>query len=228
MPNHKHIYAHDASTYQSMISKQPSMEPVIEEICPYSDLDIVDLGAGTGRLAAELAGKARSIVAVDGSEAMLRIAAERLQRTGQSNWRTVIADLRELPLADDSADLIVAGWSLCYLTNDGVPGWASNLERIMLEMRRVLRKNSTLIVFETMGTGCETPHPPDDLKPYYAKLTERYGFTHRWLRTDYTFDNALQAEKLTRFFFGSPLADRVRREKLVQVPECAGIWFKRF
>ncbi|MCF2938092.1 methyltransferase type 11 [Paenibacillus alkaliterrae] len=92
-------------------------------------------------------------------------------------------------------------------------------------MMRVLRPGGMIIIFETMGTGYETPNPPEFLKPYYDELVQEYGFSHKWIRTDYQFDNTLQAEQLTRFFFSDELADRVASRKLVQLPECAGVWW---
>ncbi|WP_218240906.1 hypothetical protein, partial [Pseudomonas sp. 2822-17] len=87
------------------------------------------------------------------------------------------------------------------------------------EIMRVLRTNGTAIIFETMGTGFETPNPPAFLKQYYSLLENKYGFSHKWIRADYEFDSVQQAEELTRFFFGDELADRVVNEKLTRVPE---------
>ncbi|TVY10788.1 class I SAM-dependent methyltransferase [Paenibacillus cremeus] len=228
MPDHTRIYEHEAHTYQQLISKQPSLAPIIEELCPYQGLDIIDLGAGTGRLTTVLAPEVRSIIALDASVAMLEVTAQRLQKAGLSGWSTIAADHRKLPLADGSADLIVSGWSICYLASSDLQDWRQNLTDVMSEIERVIRPNGTVIILETMGTGVETPEPPSFLKAYYAALEEDYGFSHRWIRMDYRFDDAAQTEALTRFFFGDALADRVAEQQLVQVPECAGIWWKQF
>ncbi|GAB2718175.1 class I SAM-dependent methyltransferase [Paenibacillus thermoaerophilus] len=225
MPDHRTIYEQQAERYHLLISKQAGLRRAVESIRPCRGLDIADVGAGTGRLTVELAPEARSIVALDASEAMLRIAAERLKQAGLTNWRTQTADLRKLPLEDNSADLVVAGWSICYLAGSHNANWESNLRAIIGEARRVLRDKGTIVIFETMGTGFETPNPPDFLIPYYAALVETYGFSHRWVRTDYRFDDVRQAEELTRFFFGPELAERVAAERLVRLPECAGIWW---
>ncbi len=227
MPNHDAIYREEAAQYHEMIARQPSLLPVVKELVSIRGLDIVDMGAGTGRLSAVLAPEAGSLVALDAAEAMLSITAERLREAGLSNWSVQTADHRELPLPDDSADLVVSGWSVCYLASSDVPDWERNLERIMGEIRRVLRPGGTVILFETMGTGRETPTPPEFLLPYYRELTERYGFSHRSIRVDYEFDNADQAERLTRFFFGDELGDRVAAGKLARVPECAGVWWRK-
>ncbi|MFC5403404.1 class I SAM-dependent methyltransferase [Cohnella soli] len=225
MPDHDRIYAEEAPSYHEMISKQPPLADIIRSIRPFAGLDIVDMGAGTGRLSVDLAPEARSLVALDASEAMLIENAQRLAATSARNWRTVVADHRKLPLPDDSADLIVSGWSVCYLTSSNLPEWESNLAQVLAEMHRVLRPGGTIILFETMGTGLETPNPPEFLLPYYEALTAKYDFSHKWIRTDYCFDNAEQAERLSRFFFGDELADRVAREQLSELPECAGVWW---
>jgi SAM-dependent methyltransferase len=225
MPDHKAIYAAEGQKYQELISKQPDLSTYINEIRPFSGLDIVDLGAGTGRLTTVLAAKANSIIALDASEAMLQINADRLSEAGLTNWRIQVADHRNLPLEDNSADLIVSGWSICYLCSTNDPGWEPNIRKVLAEASRVLRDGGTMIIMETLGTGYETPCPPDFLKSYYEALVNEHGFSHRWIRTDYQFDDVRQAEELTRFFFGDELAEHVAQQQLTLLPECAGIWW---
>lgn len=226
MPNHDDIYQNDAEQYHKLISKQEDLIRHIEGIRSPDGLDIVDLGAGSGRLTTILAPRAKSIVAVDASDAMLRINGERLKAGGHDRWRTVVADHRSLPLEDRSADLVVAGWTISYLGSSNVPNYRDNIKQIIGEIRRILRPNGTVILFETMGTGEETPNPPDFLRSYYTALEEEYGFSHRWIRTDYAFDSIEQAEELCRFFFGDEMAERVVRNRWQTVPECAGIWWR--
>lgn len=225
MPDHNEIYLNEAERYHELIAKQPNLRAAIEAIRPVKGLDVVDLGAGSGRLTAVLAEVAGSVIALDAQEAMLQVTAERLRHAGHSNWRTGVADHRSLPLENQSADLIVSGWSICYLGSDELLEWEQNIRQVIGEIKRVLRPGGTVILFETMGTGFETPNPPAFLKRYYAALEKDYGFSHRWMRTDYMFDSPEQAEQLTRFFFGDELADRVVEQGLVHLPECAGIWW---
>ncbi|SFM05737.1 Methyltransferase domain-containing protein [Paenibacillus sp. 1_12] len=224
MPDHTTIYEKEALTYHELISKQADLTGRIQELRSCCGLDIVDLGAGTGRFTTALAAKAKSIIALDESEAMLRITADKLERAGLTNWRTQAADHRRLPLEDQSVDLIVSGWSICYLGSTNVSNWQQNIHQVMSEIRRVLRPDGTAIIFETLGTGYETPTAPDFLQPYYAMLEKEYGFSRQWIRTDYTFDHLQQAERLTRFFFGDALAEKVIEHNLIRLPECAGIW----
>ncbi|MEW9701298.1 class I SAM-dependent methyltransferase [Paenibacillus sp. SI8] len=225
MPDHTDIYKNEAAKYELLISRQPNLIKIIEEIRAVKGLDIIDLGAGTGRLTTLLAQEAKSIIALDASETMLQITENKLKKLGYSNFLTKVADNRKLPLEDRSADVVVAGWTIAYLANTDVQDWKQNITQIISELQRVLRPDGTIIIFETMGTGTEVPDPPHVLKEYYRILVEEYGFNHKWLRTDYHFESINEAEELTRFFFGDALANKVRDEDLVCLPECAGVWW---
>ncbi|MDF2663407.1 MAG: SAM-dependent methyltransferase [Paenibacillus sp.] len=225
MADHASIYAGQADVYEEMIAKQPDLSGVLEEIRPFDGLDAADVGAGTGRLSAVLGPRVRSLAAFDASTAMLDVLAGKLHSRGLTNWRTEQADHRKLPLADKSVDLIVSGWSVSYLCSSDVPGYRSHVHEIIGEMKRTLRPGGTIVLFETMGTGTATPAPPRFLLDYYEALEQELGFSHRWIRTDYTFGSLAEAERLTRFFFGSELAAQVVRNGWTVVPECAGIWW---
>lgn len=214
-------------SYEEMVSRQPDLTAVIKEIKPFQGLDVLDLGAGSGRLSSIIAPEAKSLVCTDISSAMLELLDQKLSHIGLSpNWTTVVTDHRGLPIADASIDLVVSGWSIGYLTNTDNSDWEQNLAFVMAELTRVLRPGGTIIIFETMGTGTETPNPPAFLKPYYEQLENKYGFEHRWIRTDYTFEDAKEAKEKTEFFFGAELAQRIEENGWSTVPECAGIWWK--
>ncbi|WP_027086006.1 class I SAM-dependent methyltransferase [Cohnella panacarvi] len=227
MSEHERIYREQASGYDDMISRQPNLATCIREIRPWAGLDVLDLGAGSGRLSSFLAAEADSLICTDKSEAMLELLDRKLSGLYSTrNWRTACADHRSLPLADSSVDLVIAGWTISYLTNSDEPDWENNLERIMGELTRVLKPGGTIIIMETMGTGCETPQAPPFLDGYYSLLEQRYGFSHRWIRTDYEFASVEDARARTEFFFGEGLARLIEEKQWRIVPECAGIWWK--
>lgn len=220
------IYREQASQYHELVARQPDLTDQLQSIRPLRGLEVAELGAGTGRLTLPLARSAAFVTALDAYPAMLELNARRLTAVGLSNWRTAVADHRELPLAAHSVDLVVAGWSLCYLVHAGVPDAADNLAHMMKEIDRVLRPGGTVIIMETLGTGCQQPQPPDGLVDYYTALSDSYGFEHRWIRTDYVFDSPEQAQELTSFFFDIDVAAQVAASQSAIVPECAGIWWK--
>ena len=222
------IYQTDGDRYEALISRedhQGNLVKVLDEIVRVEGLDVLDLGAGTGRLAVMLAPRTRSIKAFDMSEEMLRVCRQRFEATGLSNWDVQVADHRTIPLPDHSADLVVSGWSVAYLYVWHPETWKEDLEKWMQEMKRVLRPGSFIVLFESLGTGNETPIKLEHLKEYYPWL-EKAGFQNKWIRTDYKFESPEEAEELSRFFFGDELGDRVRRNNWTILPECTGIWWK--
>lgn len=228
MPNHNEVYSTQASRYEEMIRRQPNLLAVVNEIRPFRNLDILDLGAGSGRLSAFLAPEAKSLVCTDTHVPMLEVLDEKLSHLKiPRNWLTVESDHRNLPFSDSRFDLVISGWSICYLASSNNDNWQINLEKVFSEIYRVLKPNGTIIIFETMGTGTETPYPPDFLKDYYIELENKYGFDHRWIRMDYEFDNVAEAVKYTEFFFEEELIRKINDNRWSVVPECAGIWWKQ-
>lgn len=164
-------------------------------------------------------------MAFDISQSMLDVASKKLERTGRSHWKVQVAVHRRIPVSDDSADIVVSGWSIFYLGKSSIPNWEYNIHQFMNEAQRVLRSDGLLIIFETLGTRNETPIVPNNLENYYRLLEEHFGFQHKWIRTDYKFKTLGEANDLTRFFFGDELADRVLNDKMLILPECTGIWW---
>src|SRR5262245_54447339 len=112
------IYQTDGDRYEALIARedyQGNIVHALDEIVKVEGLDVIDIGAGTGRLAVMLAARARSMRAFDVAEDMLRVCRERLTASGRSNWQVDVADHRSLPVENHSADLVVSGWSVAYL-----------------------------------------------------------------------------------------------------------------
>ena len=223
------IYQTDGDRYETLISHedhQGNIMKALEELVNPDGLDILDLGAGTGRLAVMLAPWAKSMRAFDASEEMLRVCRQKLEANGLSNWKVDVADHRQLPVEDASADLVVSGWSVAYLYVWNPETWRDELEKWLGEMKRVLRRDSFIVLFESLGTGNEEPIKLEHLKEYYSWLDEM-GFQNKWIRTDYKFESLDEADELSRFFFGDELGDKVKENKWVVLPECTGVWWLR-
>lgn len=99
-----------------------------------ADKDVLDAGCGTGYGAEILqAAGAASVTAVDISAEAAEVTASRV-----AGLEAVIrADLRDLPLADDSFDLVVC-WEVIEHIDEGA--------RAIAELRRVLRPEGVLLV----------------------------------------------------------------------------------
>jgi ubiquinone/menaquinone biosynthesis C-methylase UbiE len=228
MTDHHEIYTSQAEAYEQLVSHedyQHHIEKALGGILPLEGIEVVELGAGTGRLTCLLAPVVRRLWAFDIAHAMLGVAAHKLAQNGLHNARLAQADHRRLPLPAASADLTLSGWSICYLVDWNRQAWQPEVEQALAEMRRVTRPGGALVLLETQGTGFEAPHPPDHLLDYYAFLAEK-GFAASWFRSDYEFEDPVQAEALARFFFGDALAQQVKTSASAILPECTGLWWK--
>jgi ubiquinone/menaquinone biosynthesis C-methylase UbiE len=228
LPTHKAIYAAHADEYEALVSRedyQGNILKAFEEIIPLAGLDVLDLGTGTGRLACLLAGRARSMLALDLSLHMLYIARDKLRRLPGGHWLAAAADHRRLPLRPASADLIVSGWSVSYLAVWHPASWRDEAAAWLSEVRRVLRPGGFSILLESLGTGNETPQRMPHLEDFYGWLAEK-GFATKWIRTDYRFVSEEMADELVAFFFGDEMRGRIKRELQITLPECTGVWWK--
>jgi malonyl-CoA O-methyltransferase len=121
---------------------------------------VLDVGAGTGEATMVLAkhySQAR-IIALDFALPMLQQARKR------GRWlrrpRCICGDAEQLPLADQSVDMIFSNAAL---------QWCNDLQATMAELLRVLRPNGMLL-FSTFG--------PDTLKELRASWSAVDGDTH--------------------------------------------------
>lgn len=100
---------------------------------------ILDVGAGTGRVAIPFARKGYSVIAVDASLAMITSLR---QKSGDAGVLAVVGDVTQLPFASGSFDAAVIA-RLLYL----IPNW----QRLLLETLRVLKPGGFL--FHEWGNG---------------------------------------------------------------------------
>jgi len=229
MPTEKEVYEAHADQYERLIQcedYQGNILSAIESYCPLDGIDVVELGAGTGRLTRLLAPYVKSVKAFDASAHMLEVAEKSLREMGLTKWEVGVADHRQIPVPDSSADLVISGWSFCYLAVWGGEVWKSALENGLREIERIIRSGGMTLIIESLGTGTEKPRPPEHLERYFDWLTEA-GFERGWMRTDYRFESLEEAVELSTFFFGEEMGQLVQEKNWQVLPECTGIWWKR-
>jgi len=227
MPTQEEIYKTEGDKYEALIAREDYQGNILKALTEITDLEnrlVLDLGAGTGRLTCLLAPIVKHIHTFDISEEMLRVCREKLSKTNLSNWKIDVADHRQLPIDDNSANLVVSGWSVSYLAVWNKETWRAELEKWLTEMKRILTPNSYIVLFESLGTGNDSPIKLEHLKDFYVWLDE-VGFQNKIIRTDYKFESIQEAEELSRFFFGDELSDKVLKNNWIILPECTGVWW---
>jgi ubiquinone/menaquinone biosynthesis C-methylase UbiE len=230
MPDLLSIYQHEASKYDLLVSREDHDGNLLRALCEATPLHgkrVVEFGAGTGRVTLLLAPIAKSILAFDSAEPMIKVAEKILQEAHLHNWKFEVADHRKVPAPTHSADVAIAGWSICCLAAYEGENWQRELETGLAEMERVIVPGGTTIIIETLGTGYSSPNAPEGLRPYYGILDTK-GFRSTWIRTDYRFSSMEEAIDLTTFFFGKdPLSAIIESQDGVLLPECTGIWWRQ-
>ena len=139
-------------------------ERVIETIADAVAIDdtqtVLDVGTGTGFIAAGLARRAARLIAIDNSPAMLDVARDNLAQLGIDNVEIRKADLTQLPLDDDSVDAAVANMVLHH---------AKDPAGMLAEMTRVVRPGGWVAI-----TDC-VEHPYEWMRTEQADIW--LGFT---------------------------------------------------
>jgi ubiquinone/menaquinone biosynthesis C-methylase UbiE len=231
MPDQFTIYRQHAAEYDQLTSYedyQHNLYPALAAIRSFDHADVIEWGAGTGRVSELIGPHARSLMACDLNAHMLANARPKLARCAGLVWQTVAAEHRHMPLPDHCADVALAGWTLGYFTSKFyAESWRQTIGQAIAQMERVVRSGGTIIIIDTSGTGAPEPHPPHDaLAAYYRLLEDDLGFQFTWIRTDFQFDSLERAAALTSFFFGDDWDEKVRRNNWIILPECTGIWWK--
>lgn len=234
MPTFEEVYASHADAYDALIEREDhegNLLAALRQIVPALAasppvIDVVEFGAGTGRLTRLLAPYTQTLRAFDASAHMLDVARAHMTRMGAYHVRLDVADNAAIPLPDASADLAIEGWSFGHQTA-WAADWRVSVAAALREMDRLLRPGGIAVLMETMTTGSRIPNPPNAaLADLYAWWEHEHGFRRIDVRTDYQFASLDEAERLTRFFFGDQMGDAVCAAGSLIVPECTGIWWR--
>jgi ubiquinone/menaquinone biosynthesis C-methylase UbiE len=145
-------------------------QPIVREILDGLPIGVaLDGACGTGRHAAYLASLGHTVIGVDSSPGMLARAREKVP---QGEFHE--ADLHELPLTDDSVDLVVCAIALVHFADIDGP---------FREFARVLRPGGHLVVSDQRGLIGDISLPvvfdgpegePGGYLPAYARLASEY------------------------------------------------------
>ena len=224
------IYGTRAHDYHELVSRedmQGNLPRALSQIADFSGKTVIELGAGTGRVTRILAPLAGRVLAFDRSPQMLERARAYLSVEIRRNVLLAEADNLAVPLPDSSAEILVEGWSFGHSVSREGGDWKKAAEEVVAESLRLVKPGGALILIETLGTGCRTPHPPGPSLPlFFSWLQNECGFATRWCRTDYLFESLEKARELVEFFFGQMAEHKVLASGQVVVPECTGIWWK--
>ena len=110
----------------------------------FKDKVVLDIGSGTGRLAFTVAPLARVVYAIEPVANLRRYLYEKRARLGINNLYPLDGTLTQIPLADDFADILMAG----HVFGD-------DFDQEYTEMRRVVRHGGMILLHPGTNAGSE-------------------------------------------------------------------------
>ena len=104
-----------------------------------SPMVIADLGAGEGAFSLLLAQRAKRVIAVDTSAKMVEFGRQQAKRQGVKNVDYRLGDMEEVPIEDNSVDLVFFSQSLHH---------ALHPERAVAEAWRILKPGGRIVLLD--------------------------------------------------------------------------------
>ena len=146
--------AADWQRIRSLHVPEKEVEESLENIFKGRDIgDFLDIGTGTGRMLELIGPNVDHAIGVDSSREMLSYARAAIEGAGLRNCQVRLADMYNLPFANQSQDGIIIHQVLHY---------AENPRRAIEEAARLLRPNGILAIADF------APHAVDSLRSEYA------------------------------------------------------------
>lgn len=121
---------------------------------PLSECKAVDLGCGPGLIADNLLGRVKEIVAIDTAGEMVGYLKKKYEN--QKKVSAVRADMTEIPLADQSAEIVVSSGAIFELPADG-----QSDEKFLAEVMRILKEGGILV----LDSVCNANYYDQDIEP---------------------------------------------------------------
>lgn len=151
------------SRIRSLHVPEDKVEQALLELGTGRDIGtFVDLGTGTGRMLELIGPRARTGIGIDLSPEMLAFARAHLEQSGIEHCSVRQGDLYDLPLQDESADLVALHQVLHYLDDPAAA---------VAEAARVLKPGGRLLIADF------APHELDFLREEQAH--RRLGFSDK-------------------------------------------------
>jgi Rrf2 family protein len=118
--------------------------------------NILDLGAGTGYIAIPAAKMVDGLVyALDIDPRMLEVIDNKAQSENITNIKSVKGNIDNIPLPDDSIDIVIASWVLHEV---------KPLSKSLQQIKRVLKEGGYFLCFDFENKESPIPAPPMNIR----------------------------------------------------------------
>ena len=149
MPGHDDVVRQSFTVQAEAYAAQPwiadaeRVARLVATVAPQANDRVLDVACGPGYVAEAFARVCREVVAVDLTEAPLRIAEERCRARGLANVSFLVGHVEQLPFADGALDLVICRLAVHHFAHP---------QRVVAEMARVCRKGGTVALEDTAAS----------------------------------------------------------------------------
>jgi len=151
---------------------EPGRRALTEKVTELNPSSILEVGVGTGLTLARYPQSA-SLVGIDISDDMLEIARQRADQLPERNIHLMAMNAESMDFPDDSFDCVAMPYVLSVTPNP---------ERLVAEIRRVCRKDGTILILNHFSGSRVWWF----LERAVRSLADRIGF-----RSDFCFDEQI-------------------------------------
>ncbi|HWI21347.1 MAG TPA: class I SAM-dependent methyltransferase [Baekduia sp.] len=121
----------------------PAAAVAIDALRPHSGQRVLDVACGTGNAALLAAAKGATVTGVDASKRLLEVAAQRARTEAlEAEWQ--VAELTELPFADDTFDSVVSIFGVIF---------ADDAQEAAAELLRVAKPGGPIVFTAWLPQG---------------------------------------------------------------------------
>jgi ubiquinone/menaquinone biosynthesis C-methylase UbiE len=230
-PDYDILFADHAETYDRFVAAEDYQGNLLKTLKQVGRLNreqaVADLGTGTGRVAFLLQPIVRHVYGIEPVGGMRLIADAKKQRLAVKNVDFLPGEHKDIPLPDNSVNLIIEGWAFLKPFHSAGPEWRAEFDSILSEMKRILRHGGAAILIETMGSVNMWEEVPKEHRALYDYFEKELGLKRTVVRTDYRFCSIEEAAELCAFFFGDEVGAEVAGKGDTIVPEATAIWHGR-
>ena len=201
------------------------IEAAMTGIHDWAGQQVLDVGCGSGFHLPSFALSASAVMGAEPYEPLAALARERVSRLALANASVLDGAAQELPLADDSVDVVHARWA--YFFGPGCePGLA--------EVSRVLAPGGTAFVIDndasrsTFGRWFRRAIPSYD-PVAVERFWARQGWSRQPIDMRWSFESRADFESVVRIEFEPTLADGILAEhKGRGVDYAVNLWWRTF
>ena len=170
---------------------------------------VVDAGCGTGKFLSTLEISSKKYIGIDLSDKQLEVAKNKSHKTTSVFINT---NLNNIPIEDDSVDLIISTWVLGTITD------LQEREQCLNELKRILKKDGVLILVEN-NTNCEFEilrgHDKDTKTQDYNNWIINHDFIeNKKINTYFNFENTQTAKKCFEVIYGKEISNKINKNQI--------------